>query len=102
MDEYRKVTFRHYVILYVIFCLIGAGLEWCYGTLWNVVGTTPWLYPDSPLRYTSFEGVPLWGFGGLVCVSVYNTVMRKEAKQLLGVIPSLLLAVLWIFIQGVI
>ena len=102
MDEYRKVTFRHYVILYVIFCLIGAGLEWCYGALWDVVGTAPWLYPDSPLRYTSFGGVPLWGFGGLVCVSVYNTVLRKEAKQLLGVIPSLLLAVLWIIIQGVI
>ena len=96
MYEYSKVTLKNYVILYIIFCLIGAGLEWSYGALWNIVGTTPWLYPDSPLHYTSFEGVPLWGVGGLVCISIYNAIIKREVKQLLGVIPPLLLVVLWI------
>jgi hypothetical protein len=102
MYEHGKVTLKHYVILYIIFCLIGAGLEWSYGALWNIVGTTPWLYPDSPLRYTSFEGVPLWGFGGLVCVSVYNAIIKREVKKLLGVIPPLLLAALLIIFYGAI
>jgi len=102
MYEYSKVTLKHYVILYIIFCLIGAGLEWSYGALWNIVGTTPWLYPDSPLHYTSFGGVPLWGGGGLVCISVYNAIIKREVKQLLGVIPPLLLAVLWIISYGAI
>ena len=102
MYEHGKVTLKHYVILYIIFCLIGVGLEWSYGALWNIVGTTPWLYPDSPLHYTSFEGVPLWGVGGLVCISVYNAIIKREVKQLLGVIPPLLLAVLWIIFYGAI
>lgn len=91
---------RKYLFLYVSFCLIGAGLEWCYGTFWSLVGTTPWVYPNSPLHYTSFEGVLLWGLGGLVCVSVYRAFTDRRPKRLLGAVIPLVLAALWISIYA--
>lgn len=90
--------FKNYIFLYLLFCLIGAGLEWCYGTFWNIVGVTPWIYPDSPLRYTSLEGLPLWGFGAFIIVSVYKSVIQRKAKFLVGTIAPLVLAMLWILI----
>ena len=89
---------RKYVALYLIFCVVGAGLEWCYGRLWGITGTTPWRYADSPLHYTSLEGVPLWGFGGLICVSIYQSFSQGKAKPLLGLIPLLILAAAWIVV----
>ena len=88
--------FLYWLVLYLVFCIIGAGLEWCYGAFWDTVGTAPWIYTDSPLHYTSLEGLPLWGFGGLVCVSVYRATTNRRAKLLLGTIVSVILAMLWI------
>jgi hypothetical protein len=84
------------VVLYLIFCLIGAGIEWGYGAFWDIVGVTPWVYPYSWLHYTSLEELPLWGFGGLICVSIYIAVTRKNIKLLFGMVISLVLAALWI------
>lgn len=84
------------IITYLTFCLVGAGLEWCYGAFWDVVGIAPWIYPNSFLRYTCLQGVPLWGLSGFVAVSVYRTVRDRSAKGLLGVVIPLTLAVLWI------
>lgn len=87
---------KNWTALYLMFCVIGAGLEWCYGVLWDMVGTTPWIYPDSPLHYTSFEGIPLWGFGGLICVSVYQAFSKRKVRPLTGLVISLVLAAAWI------
>jgi len=89
-----------YLLLYVLFCLIGTGLEWAYGAFWGLVGTTPWIYSNSPLHHTSLAVLPGWGFGGLVCVSVYRAVLKRQARLLLGVIPPLVLAELWILIYA--
>ena len=91
---------KHHVVFYFLYCIIGPILEWCYGAYWDMVGTTPWIYPDSPLRYASLEMVPLWGFGGLICASVYLAVTRQRAVFLLGTIPPLVLAALWILIYA--
>ncbi len=90
----------HRLVLYFVFCIIGAGLEWCYGAFWDTVGTAPWAYPDSPLRYTSLEGLPLWGFGGLVCVSVYRPITDRRAKLLLGTIAPIILGMFWIVVYS--
>ncbi len=97
-EEVEPMSIKNYVFLYLIFCLVGAGLEWGYGIFWSVVGATPWLYPNSPLSYTSLEVLPQWGFGGLVCVSIYRALLWKKPRFLLGVIPPLVLAALWILI----
>ena len=86
-----------YLFLYLAFCLVGAGLEWGYGTFWSKVGVAPWVYPNSPLHYTSLEGLPLWGLGGLVSVSIYRAIVDRKAKRLLWAVIPLLLAALWIF-----
>jgi len=91
---------RDYIILYLIFCLIGAGLEWGYGAFWDVVGVAPWTYHNSWLHYTSLEGIPLWGFGGLICVSVYTAVTQRSVKLLFGMVISMVLAALWILLYS--
>lgn len=85
-----------WLVLYLIFCLIGVALEWGYGTFWGLLDKTPWVYPDSPLRYTSLEGIPLWGFGGLICVSVYRAIVERKPRRLIVSLASLALAALWI------
>lgn len=91
---------KNYIFLYLLFCLIGAGLEWGYGAFWNVVGTTPWIYPDSPIHYTSLEGLPLWGLGGFIIVAMYKAISWRKAKHLLGMIPPMILGVLWIIVYS--
>ncbi len=93
---------RTYILLYPIFCLAGAGLEWCFGALWNFTSFTPWVYPDSPLTYTSLEGIPLWGFGGLFCVATYLAITKKDPKQLFAVGISLVLAISWILFYSIV
>ena len=94
------MSIKKYAALYLIFCVIGAGLEECYGIFWSIVGTTPWIYADSPLVYTSLEGVPLWGLGGLICVTIYLSFSKGKVKYLLGLVPLLILAAAWIFIHA--
>ena len=92
--------FRRRFILYLVFCVVGFGLEWCYGAFWDIVGVAPWSYPESFLHYTSLEGLPLWGFGGLVCISLYHTITEKKVKHLLEAAVSLILALLWIVLYS--
>lgn len=75
---------------------MGAFLEWGYGIFWDIVGVTPWVYPNSRFTYTSLAVIPEWGFGGLICISIYKAVINKKARPLLGAIVPLILAILWI------
>jgi len=88
--------------LYVILCFVGAVLEWAYGTFWSVVGQTPWVYPNSILRYTSFEGLPLWGVGGLICVIIYRAYTGRLWRLLLWILPLLLFAALWVTLYSMV
>jgi hypothetical protein len=90
------------LVLYVILCLVGAILEWAYGTLWSLCGQAPWIYPNSIFRYTSLEGLPLWGLGGLICVTIYRTYSNRSWKIAMGIIPLLALAAIWVLIHGLV
>ena len=90
----RKIAF-----LYLSFCLVGTGLEWAYGAFWSLVGTSPWIYSNSALHYTSFEVIPLWGFGGFTCVSVYRAITERP-KRLLGAAIPVILGALWVLIYA--
>jgi hypothetical protein len=73
------------LVLYVILCLVGTILEWAYGTLWNLCGQAPWIYPNSVLRYTSFEGLPLWGLedsGGNYTATGFGSYMGVNSRLL--------------------
>lgn len=84
------------ILLYLAFCLIGAGFELGFGIFWSIVGTTPWIYPNSFLHYTSLEGIPLWGFAGFITVAVYRASKCRSVRPLLTTIPLLILITLWI------
>lgn len=89
-----------YVIIFLVFAVVGPVLEWCYGKLWSITGSSPWVYPNSILEHTSFEGIPLWGFGGLIGFSIYRAILDRSLKRLLGAIIPLLLAVIWILLYS--
>lgn len=93
---------KQYLILWFLFCIIGAGLEWAYGVFWSMVGSTPWIYPTSPLHYTSLEMLPLWGFGGLICISIYKSIVERKVKLLTNAVIPLVLAALWILFYATI
>ena len=94
----KKRDFISIILYYLLFCLTGAGFEWCYGTLWSLVGIAPWIYPNSFLHYTSLEGIPLWGFGGFFIIAVHKAIHNKRPKELVVALVLLLLAALWIVI----
>jgi hypothetical protein len=84
------------LILYIVLCFVGAFLEWAYGMYWSLCGQTPWSYPDSPMEYTSFEGIPLWGLGGLICITIYRAYSNRSWKILAWLVLPLALAAIWI------
>lgn len=99
MKEWQiALIFR--VILFLVFAVVGPFLEWAYGTFWSIVGVTPWVYPNSPLQYTSFEGIPLWGLAGLIAFSIYSAILDRKLGRLRGAIIPLILAALWITIYS--
>ncbi len=100
VKEAKAYRAKRYLAIFPIFCLLGFGLEWAYGVFWNIVGTTPWVYPNSALRYTSFEGIPLWGFGGLAGFAVYRAITDRSPKRLLGMVIPLILSALWILVYA--
>jgi hypothetical protein len=84
------------LILYIVLCFVGTFLEWAYGTLWSLCGQTPWIYPDSILKYASFETFPLWGVAGLFCATVYRAYTNRSWKISAWLILLLALAAIWI------
>ena len=95
-----QITLAFRVIFFLVFAVVGTLLEWAYGTFWSIISTTPWVYPNSPLQYTSFEGIPLWGLGGLVGLSIYRAISDRKVGRLRGAIIPLILAAIWITIYS--
>jgi len=93
---------KEYVILWLLFAIIGTALELGYGAFWSAVGTTPWTYPYSALHHTSWAVFPGWGFGGLVCASVYRAFVGRNPRLLLTAIVPLVLSAAWIVIYSLI
>lgn len=91
---------REWIILWLILCFVGAVLEWSYGILWSLFGQTPWIYPHSTLTYTSFEGFPLWGLGGLIPVIIYRAYKSRKFQILLQILPLLAIAALYVIVYG--
>lgn len=91
---------KHYLKIFAIFCVIGPILEWAYGKFWSVVGQSPWLYPSSPFEYTSLEGIPLWGLGGVLAAAVTHAIKQNNPRHLIVFAPTTVLAVIWILVYS--
>ena len=91
-----------YLCFFLTFCFLGPTLTWIFGTFWDMVGTTPWVYPNSPLHYTTLEIIPLWGFGAFIFASLYDAFTEREWRLVLGAILPLFLGILWVVFYSVI
>lgn len=92
----REEQRAFYVILYVTFCVSGTLFELAYGALWSVVGTAPWIYPSSPMYYTSLAVLPLWGCVGLIGISIYHTLLHKKLKFMRVALIAMVAAALYV------
>jgi len=84
--------------LFFLFCGWGLLFEWGFGFFWSVIGSSPWIYPNSSLRYTSWEVAPLWGFGGLAIVELSKAIKERDRRTLIYVGILQTLSILWIAI----
>jgi hypothetical protein len=96
-----RERFNEALIFFIVACVAGTLLEWLYGNFWNLVGTSPWVYPGSSLGFTSLEVVPLWGMGGLICMALYKAINRRLAKELYLVGIAVVLAALYIVLVAI-
>jgi len=63
--------------------IYGTFMEWAIGSIWDRVGECPYVYPGSPLTYSSFIMTPVWGLAGLQAIVIYLAIARREPKMLL-------------------
>jgi len=68
--------------LFVLFAALGTLFECLIGAVWSLMGRCPYVYPGSPLVYTSWRVAPLWGLGGLQGVALYEAVRRRRLRML--------------------
>jgi hypothetical protein len=94
----REVEWKVPVVLFLLFCAWGVYFEWFSGFFWSIVGSTPWIYPDSPLRYTSWQVIPLWGLGGLAVLQLTKAVRRRDKLALAYAAGFQLLTLIWMII----
>ena len=92
-------TTDKYVAAFAASAVLGPTLEWAIGKLSARIGTAPYIYPASPLRYTSFEVVPLWGFAGVIGVALYEAYRVREGKYVRDAILAAALAAGWVIIN---
>ncbi len=77
---------------------LGNIFEGFWGFFWNIIGSSPWIYPNSVVRYTSWEVAPLWGFGGLTVIQVYKAIRKRDKRAIMHVGILQILPMLWIAI----
>lgn len=81
-----------HVGFFVLFSLWGFLSEYLFGHLWSVIGTSPWIYPNSLLRFTSWKVAPLWGLAGLTIIQLIKAIMERDKKALvcIGLLQALI------------
>jgi hypothetical protein len=96
--DVRALKWKMHAGLFLLFCGWGLFFEWFFGFFWSTVGSSPWIYPNSPLRYTSWEVTPIWGFGGLTIIQLSKAVRERDKRALVYVGILQILSILWIAI----
>jgi hypothetical protein len=80
-DELKRLAF--WPGLFVVAALYGTLLEWAVGSVWDMVGDCPYVYPGSHLTHSSFVMMPMWGMAGLQAAVIYLAIKRKKPAMLL-------------------
>jgi len=82
-----------WLILFLVGAVYGLFMEWAIGSIWDRVGECPYVYPGSPLTYSSFIMAPVWGLAGLQVIVIYLAITRRKPKILLWLLVLVALTI---------
>ena len=95
-SEMNRLTL--WFVIFIVAAVYGTFMEWAMGSIWDIVGECPYVYPDSPITYSSFIMMPVWGLAGLQAVVVYLTIRRRKPAMLLWLLGLVVLTVVLVVI----
>ena len=84
--------------LFCVAAVYGTFMEWAVGSIWGRIGDCPYIYPNSPITYSSFLMMPLWGFVGLQAAVIYLAIAQKKPKMLLWLLLLVVLTAILVLI----
>lgn len=90
-----------HVGLFVLFCAWGFFFEWFFGFFWSIFDSSPWIYPDSIFRYSSWKVAPMWGLGALTVLQLSKAVRNRDRQALIYVAIIQAITILWIIILSI-
>ena len=96
--EVHTLNLKMHSGFFLLLCAWGFFFEWFFGFFWSVIGSSPWIYPNSPLTYTSWKVAPLWGLGVLTVLQLHKIIKERDKRDLYWVAVLQALSMLWIAI----
>lgn len=87
-----------WLVLFFVAAVYGFFMEWAMGSIWGGIGECPYIYPNSPLTYSSFIMMPVWGLAGLQAIVIYLAIAHKKPRMLLWLLGLVVLTVILVVI----
>jgi hypothetical protein len=79
IPDNRNITPRRFLFYLIVAMIFGAIGEYMLGASWHYMFGEPlWIYPDSPLIYTSFQSIPFWGIALLSFLFIIRQIEKRE------------------------
>jgi hypothetical protein len=88
-----------WLVIFIVAAAYGTFMEWAIGSIWDILGECPYVYPTSHLTYTSYIMIPVWGLAGLQIVVIYLTIKYRKPIMLLWLLGLIVLTFILVYIQ---
>ena len=95
-SEMNRLT--PWFVLFVVAAVYGTFMEWAIGSIWDIVGECPYVYPASPITYSSIIMMPMWGLVGLQAVVIYLAIKRRKPTMLLWLLGLVVLTIVLVVV----
>ncbi|MFC1905658.1 hypothetical protein ACFLXL_02485 [Chloroflexota bacterium] len=92
--------FTLWLVLFLAAAVYGTFMEWAIGAIWDIVGECPYVYPASPLTYSSLIMMPVWGLAGLQAAVIYLAITRRQLKMLLWLVGLVALTIALVVVSA--
>jgi hypothetical protein len=87
-----------WLVLFLLAAVYGTFMEWAIGSIWDIAGESPYVYPASPITYSSIIMMPFWGLAGLQAIVIYLAITRRKATMLFWLLGLVVLTVILVVI----
>ena len=92
----NKITL--WLVIFLVAAVYGTFMEWAMGFIWDMAGECPYVYPASPMTYSSFIMMPVWGLAGLQAVVVYLAIAHRRPAMLLLLLGLIALTIILVVV----